>query len=115
MTYKPEHFTDLESAAIVRVEVRPGDAADNDESLCERVKEAVVLLGEALREEPVEKLGSELCADEGYFALEQVSQLQACGVRTALLRKRGEHLERSFCHMLDQGGLRRRRCAAAKN
>ena len=88
-------------------------------------------------------LGSELCADEGYFAIEQVSQLQACGVRTvigdpqagrrkpenaskeqraalnsakrsvrsasgkALLRKRGEHLERSFCHMLDQGGLRR--------
>jgi transposase-like protein DUF772/DDE family transposase len=143
MTYKPEHVTDLESGAIVRVEVRPGDAADNDESLCERVKEAVVMLGEALPEEPVEKLGSELCADEGYFAIEPVSQLQACGVRTvigdpqarrrkpenaskeqraaltyakrsvrsasgkALLRKRGEHLERSFCHMLDQGGLRR--------
>ena len=27
--------------------------------------------------------------------------------RTALLRKRGEHLERSFCHMLDDGGWRR--------
>ncbi len=143
MTYKPEHVTDLESGAIVRVEVRPGDAADNDASLCERIKEAVVMLGEALPEEPVEKLGSELCADEGYFAIEPVSQLQACGVRTvigdpqagrrkpenatkeqraalisakrsvrsasgkALLRKRGEHLERSFCHMLDQGGLRR--------
>jgi len=143
MIYKPEHVTDLESGAIVRVEVRPGDAADNDESLCERVKEAVVMLGEALPEEPVEKLGSALCADEGYFAIEQVSQLQACGVRTvigdpqagrrkpenaskeqraaltyakrsvrsasgkALLRKRGEHLERGFCHMLDQGGLRR--------
>lgn len=25
----------------------------------------------------------------------------------ALLRKRGEHLERSFCHVLDHGGLRR--------
>ena len=25
----------------------------------------------------------------------------------ALLRKRGEHLERSFAHMLDHGGLRR--------
>ena len=25
----------------------------------------------------------------------------------ALLRKRGEHLERSFCHVLDQGGMRR--------
>ena len=133
----------LESGAIVRVEVRPGDAADNDEGLCERVKEAVVLLGEALPGEPGEKLGRALCADEGYFAIEQTRQLQACGVRTvigdpqagrrkpgnagreqqaaliyakrsvrsargkALLRKRGEHLERSFCHMLDQGGLRR--------
>lgn len=33
------------------------------------------------------------------------------GVRSksgkALLRKRGEHLERSFCHVLDHGGLRR--------
>lgn len=25
----------------------------------------------------------------------------------ALLRKRGEHLERGFCHVLDHGGLRR--------
>lgn len=25
----------------------------------------------------------------------------------ALLRKRGEHLERSFAHVLDQGGMRR--------
>ncbi len=143
MTYKPEHVNDLESGAIVRVEVRPGDAADNDESLCERVKAAVVVLAEALPEEPVEKLGSELCGDEGYFALEQIRQLQACGVRTVigdpqagrrqlekaskeeraalnfakrsvesasgkvLLRARGQHLERSFCHVLDHGGLRR--------
>ena len=139
----PEHVSDLESGAIVRVEVRPGDAADNDASLCERVKQAVVLLGEALPGEPVDKLGSELCADEGYFAIEPIRQLQACGVRTvigdpqaarrrpgnasreqraaltyaqrsvrsasgkALLRKRGEHLERGFCHVLDHGGSRR--------
>ena len=104
---------------------------------------AVAVLSEAMPEQPMDKLGSELCADEGYFAIEQVSRLQACGVRTvigdpqagrrkpetaskeqraalssakrsvrsasgkALLRKRGEHLERSFCHMLDQGGQRR--------
>ena len=92
---------------------------------------------------PVEKLGQELAADEGYFAIEEVAQLHECGVRTAisdphaerrrpeqaspehqvalrkarrtlasasgkaLLRRRGEHLERSFCHVLDHGGLRR--------
>lgn len=143
MTYKPEHVSDLESGAIVRVEVRPGDAADNDASLCERVLAAVGTLSDALPQEPIEKLGGELCADEGYFAIEQIAQLQECGVRTviadphgerrkpekasaehraaltyarrstrsasgkALLRKRGEHLERSFCHLLDHGGMRR--------
>lgn len=143
MTYKPEHVTDLESGAIVRVEVRPGDAADNDASLCERVLAAIGTLSEALPEEPIEKLGCELCGDEGYFAIEQIAHLQECGVRTviadpqadrrkpqkasaahraalsyasrstrsasgkALLRKRGEHVERSFCHVLDHGGMRR--------
>ena len=143
MTYKPEHTVDLESGVIVRAEVRPGDAADNDASLCERVMESVAVLSEVAPEVPVEKLGAELCADEGYFALGQIAQLQACGVRTiisdpqsarrnpartpeehrsalrraarattsqsgkALLRKRGEHLERGFAHVLDCGGLRR--------
>jgi len=143
MIYKPEHVTDLESGAIVRVEVRPGDAADNDATLCERVMEAVATLSEVAPEVPVEKLGRELCGDEGYFAIEQIAQLQSCAIRTiiadpqwrqrkperasaehrsalsratraiksrrgkALLRARGEHLERSFCHVLDHGGLRR--------
>lgn len=84
MTYEPEHVTDLESGAIVRVEVQPGDATGDDASLCERVKEAVVMLGEALPREPVEKLGGELCADEGYFAVEHARQLQAYGMRTLI-------------------------------
>ena len=151
MTYKPEHVSDLESGAIVRVEVRPGDAADNDASLCERVLAAVGALCEALPEEPPEKFGRELCGDEGYFSIEQVAQLQECEVRTviadpqaerrqpqkasqehraalrratratrsasgrALLRKRGEHIERSFCHILDHGGLRRATLRGCEN
>lgn len=143
MIYKPEHITDLESGVIVSAEVRAGDAADNDQSLCERVMEAVATLSQVAEETPLEELGSELCADEGYFALAQIAELQACGVRTViadpqatrrnlaklskedrgvvrrakratrsrsgklLLRKRGEHLERGFCHVLDHGGLRR--------
>jgi transposase len=143
MIYKPEHITDLESGAIVRAEVRPGDAADNDASLCERVMAAVGTLSEVAPQAPLATLGAELCADEGYFAIEQIGQLQACEVRTviadpqarrrqparasaehrralrrasratrspsgkALLRRRGEHLERGFCHVLDHGGLRR--------
>lgn len=143
MIYKPEHISDLESGAIVQVEVRHGDEADNDSTLCERVMSAVGSLSEVMPEVPLEKLGSELCADEGYFALGPIAELQACGVRTiisdpqasvrkkeklskeersalwrarratksesgkALLRRRGEHLERGFCHVLDHGGLRR--------
>jgi transposase len=65
MSYKPEHITDLESGAIVRAEVRSGAAADNDASLCERVMAAVATLSEVTPETPLEKLGVELCADEG--------------------------------------------------
>jgi transposase len=143
MTYKPEHTVDLESGVIIRAEVRPGDAADNDAGLCERVMESVATLSEVAPDVPLERLGAELCADEGYFAIEQIAQLHQCEVRTviadpqaarrnaarageehrsalrrasratrsksgkALLRKRGEHLERGFCHVLDHGGLRR--------
>ena len=143
MTYKPEHVTDLESGVILRAEVRPGDAADNDETLCERVLESVATFSEAAPEVALETHQVALGGDEGYFALSQIAELQACGVRTviadphatrrnparasaqersalrrasrarcsqsgqALLRKRGEHLERSFAHVLDHGGLRR--------
>ncbi len=68
MTDKPDHVTDLESRAIAQVEVRHGDSADNDESLCERVLTAVGTLHAALPEQTHYKLGSELCGDEGYFA-----------------------------------------------
>lgn len=33
----------------------------------------------------------------------------------ALLRKRGEHLERSFVHVLDHGGLRRATLRGVEN
>jgi transposase len=84
MIYKPEHVTDLESGAIVDADVRPGNAADNDESLCERVMEAVAVLHQVDPKVPLEKLGRELCADEGYFSIEQIRQLQECDVRTVI-------------------------------
>lgn len=141
MIYKPEHVSDLESGAIVRAEVRPGDAGDTEE-LSERVAVAIGTLGEVCTHGDLAKVGTELCADEGYFALGEIALLQAMEVRTvisdplagrrrddlpaedratlrrahravqsasgkALLRRRGEHLERGFCHVLDHGGRRR--------
>lgn len=141
MIYKPEHVSDLESGAIVRAEVRAGDAGDTEE-LSERVAEAISTLAEVCGEEKLPALGAELAADEGYFALRELAILQAMEVRTvisdpqahrrrrdlpaeetkvlrrarcavqspsgkALLRRRGEYLERGFCHVLDHGGRRR--------
>lgn len=143
MVYKPEHVSDLESGAIISAEVRPGDAADNDATLSQRMLKARRTLRQVLPKEQRQQAMSEMCADEGYFAVEPVGRLQRAGVRTvigdpqqkrrcqesqshkhkrtlqrarravrshsgkALLRKRGEHLERGFCHVLNHGGLRR--------
>ena len=149
MIYKPEHVSDLESGAIIRAEVRPGDAGDT-EQVSERVAEAIHTLGEVTGEEDLTKLGKELCADEGYFALREIGQLQELEIRTVisdpqagrrrkklppedqailrraqravssasgkkLLRKRGEHLERGFCHVLDHGGRRRATLRGCEN
>ena len=142
MLYKPEHVTDLESGAIVRAEVRPGDAGDT-QGFTDRMLEASATLGRVCDDPRQEKVGKSVTADEGYFSAEQAVALQGEGFRTvigdphvakrnkdaqpsvvrealgkarravnsksgkALLRKRGEHLERSFAHLLDQGGMRR--------
>ena len=141
MIYKPEHVSDLDSGVIVRAEVRPGDGGDTQE-LSERVASAIGTLAEVCGEQELSKLGAELAADEGYFAVGELAILQEMEVRTvisdpqarrrrrdlpteqrkvlrraraavqsksgqALLRRRGEHLERGFCHVLDHGGRRR--------
>ena len=84
MTNKPEHITDLESGAIGSAPVRPGAAADHDESLCGRNEKAVITLGEVAPGAPVAKPGRERCADEGCLAIEQIARLQACGVRPVI-------------------------------
>ena len=142
MVYKPEHLTDLDTGAIIRAEVRAGDAGDS-EGLCERVMKGCETLARVCDDPKQEKVAESLTTDEGYFSLEEVCGVQCEGIRTimgdphapkrrgdklckigrrtlrkarmavqsksgkALLRKRGEHIERSFAHVLDQGGMRR--------
>ena len=142
MIYKPEHVVDLETGAIVATELRGGDVGDT-EQLPERLVEAGVTCARVMPEMPVEKLVQSATADKGYFALEQIAELQQMGIRTVvsdpqaatrrrskltkqeravlnraqqavfsksgkkLLRCRGQHLERSFEPILDEGGLRR--------
>jgi transposase len=141
MIYKPEHVTDLESGAIVRAEVLEGDHADT-KALSERVACAVEVVNRIVANEEDGVVRS-LAADKGYFAIEEIAEIQEFDIRTVigdahgarrrkeglaaplrkalhraacavksqsgkgLLRKRGMHLERSFEHVLDEGGMRR--------
>jgi transposase len=149
MIYKPEHVTDLESGAIVQAEVLEGDHADT-KALSERVACAVEVVNRiAVNEE--DGVVRSLTADKGYFAIEEIAQIQEFDIRTvigdanaarrrkerlaaplrkalhraacvvksqsgkALLRKRGMHLERSFEHVLDEGGMRRATLQGTEN
>jgi transposase len=149
MIYKPEHVTDLESGAIVSAEVRPGDAADCT-GAAERILAAIGTLAEVAPQAAPATLGGEVAADEGYFAVAEIAQLQSYAIRAvvadpqidkrrkdappeikrvlrrarcatrsasgkALLRQRGQHLERAFCHVLDHGGLRRATLRGTEN
>jgi predicted DNA-binding ribbon-helix-helix protein len=149
MIYKPEHVTDLESGAIVQAEVLEGDHADT-KALSERVACAVEVVNRIVANEQDGVVRS-LTADKGYFAIEEIAQIQEFDIRTvigdvhatrrrkqglaaplrqalhraasavnsqsgkALLRKRGMHLERSFEHLLDEGGLRRATLQGTEN
>jgi len=141
MTYKPEHTVDLETGAIVDVDLRPGHEHDTAD-LAERMIDAEQRMNVALGLEQDEATIEVLVADKGYYKTDELAALQEAGIKTvipdkeqkrnleklskrqrravraarrgvtsaygkALLRKRGELLERSFQHVLDCGGARR--------
>jgi len=83
MTYKHEHVVDLETGAIVAAEVRLGDAPDSAE-LPERMVEAGVTCARVMPEAAVENLVQSVTADKGYFALAEIGELQALGIRTVV-------------------------------
>jgi transposase len=126
-----------------------GDHADT-KALSERVASAVEVVNRIVANQENGVVRS-LTADKGYFAVEEIAQIQefdirtvigdanaarprkealaaplrktlhraACAVKSqsgkALLRKRGMHLERSFEHVLDEGGLRRATLQGTEN
>ena len=141
MIYKPEHVVDLETGAILDVELKPGDEADGDD-LVTRVRDAEERVNEAVGEPPGVARVQTVVADSAYCRPEALVALQTAQIRTAipdpvgnrrlerlpddqrralrttqqtltsasgrwLLRHRGEFAERSFVHVLDDGGARR--------
>jgi transposase len=82
MIYKPEHGVDLETGAIVDVDVRPGDEHDTAD-LTTRVFAMQDRLNEALGVDPQTTMAL-LVADKGYYKVEELVDLQAAGVQTAI-------------------------------
>ena len=82
MIYKPEHVTDLQSGATVQAEVLEGDHADT-KALSERVTCAVEVVNRIVANEQDGVVRS-LTADKGYFAIEEIAQIQEFDMRTVI-------------------------------
>lgn len=83
MLYKPEHVVDLETGAIVDVELQDGDHADARE-LAARVVEAEVRMNVAVGEAADVARVQTIVGDMGYSNVTELSRLQAVGIRTAI-------------------------------
>jgi transposase len=83
MIYKPEHVVDLETGAIVDVDLKPGDEADADD-LTDRVRQVEENLNAALGEPRRVARIKTVVGDMGYCAVDALVELQAAGVRTAI-------------------------------
>jgi hypothetical protein len=73
--------TDLESGAIIQAEVLEGDHADT-KALSERVACAVEVNRIVANEE--DDVVRSLTADKGYFAIEEIAQIQEFDIRTVI-------------------------------
>ena len=95
MVYKPDHVVDLDTGAIVDVEVQPGDAHDT-KALADRVLMAETRLQQALAAEPQVASVQMVVLDKGYYKVEELATVQTSGIKTAirdpLTRRRIERL-----------------------
>jgi transposase len=83
LIYKPEHVVDLETGAIVDVELKPGDEPDAKE-LTDRVQDVEENLNKAVGAPAGVARVETIVGDMGYCDLEALVTLQAAGLRTAI-------------------------------
>jgi transposase len=88
MTYKPEHTVDLETGAIVDVDIRPGDEHDTAD-LAERVIEAEERMNLSLGLDKDEATIEMLVADKGYYKTDELAALQEAGIKTVIPEQAG--------------------------
>lgn len=83
MVYKPEHVADLDTGAILDVDVRPGDEHDT-ENLKERIIAAEERVNEALGEPKTRVLFNTLVTDKGFYKVGELVKLQGWGIQTII-------------------------------
>jgi transposase len=83
MIYKPEVVADLDSGAIVRAEVLPGNQSDHQE-VCTHILEAQVTINTVRDEQPEVLTVETATADKGYFEVTQVVALQQEQIKTVI-------------------------------
>lgn len=83
MIYKPEHVVDLETGAILDVELKPGDEPDS-EDLTTTVREAEERVNKAVGEPPGVARVQTIVGDMAYCLLEALVALQAAKIRTVI-------------------------------
>lgn len=96
MLYKPEHVVDMDTGAIVHVELNLGDERDAD-GMAARLHEAEARVNDVAGA-PLDAARTETAvADMGYYDVSELGQLQGLGIRTAVPdpveRRRRDKLE----------------------
>ena len=83
MIYKPEHIVDLDTGAILDVDIRPGDEHDTAD-LAERIVAAEERLNQAIGEESDTATFEIAVGDKGYYKIEELTTLQSYGIKTVI-------------------------------
>ncbi len=141
MIYKPENVVDLDTGAIIDVNLLNGDVSDSTDNT-EKIINAQARLND-ISDDPTNAESVETAtADKGYYDTDTIAELRKSGIICIipdridhrnlsklnesqanaviatceqvksdfgkdLLKRRGMHVERSFAHILDCGGMRR--------
>lgn len=83
MIYKPEHVVDIDTGAIVDVDMRPGDEHDTA-NLTERILAAEERLNTAFGDAPTTVRVEVVVADKGYYKVDELTQLHEQHIRTVI-------------------------------
>jgi transposase len=149
MLHKTENIVDLDTGAILKASILPGDQSD-DRDMSEHIQQAQDQINAVSHNAPNQKTVKVVTGDKGYFNISELQKLQAEGIRTVVQdksmnrrldklnpeqrkavksarrsvktkygqkvrKRRGEFLERSFTHVLDNGDLRRTTLSGTTN